>query len=260
MTVLPPKVSLILGAMAACLTLIGSAFRLPILSNLGKIAAVAAVVGFFVYLIILLLDLPRESGGPDTRLTTYLHAFSSDWLTGMSGPLSVPFAALALWVPSASQKAVWACLAVLSVLFASYRVWRNERRYASAQLEAIMSAKDTEIESLKAERDSLKRRPYDEEHRQLAESKVNKLSEVSKDLVCFLLHHGKTEAEELRKHCQHDPEFNDAVQRAREAGLVLNTQTGNPGRSSVLYFWEVNPQFETVLRDLLGKRVAQFFR
>lgn len=117
-----------------CLILVGGAFSFPILSNLGKIAAVAAVVGFGVYMIVLLLDEPRESDGPDMRLTTYLRAFFSDWLTGMSGPLSVPFAAaIALWVSSGSQKAVWGCLAVLSAVFASYRVWRNERKCASAQ-------------------------------------------------------------------------------------------------------------------------------
>jgi predicted nucleotide-binding protein len=130
----------------------------------------------------------------------------------------------------------------------------------SSELEAISLTKDKEIESLKAEVDSLKHLSYDEEHRRLAEGKVNKLPEESKDLVWFLLHHGKQELEDLRKHCTHDPLFNDAVQRAREAGLVIGTQEGNPARASVLYFWEVNSEFKTVLQDLLGKRAQGFFR
>jgi hypothetical protein len=257
--VLPPTVVLVLAAVAACLIVIGGAFGIPILSSLGQIAAVAAVVGFFVYLIVLLLDVSGKSVEPDTRLTTYLRAFFSGWLTGMSGPLSVPFAALALWSSSRNPKVIWGCLAALCVVFASYRVWRSERVRASAQLEAVRSAKDQEIESLKAERDALKRRPYDEEHRRLAEQKLNTLSEAGKDLVYFLLHHGKTEAEELRKQCKHDPEFNDAVQRARDAALVVGTQRGEPYRSSVTYFWEVNPHFEAVLQDLLGNRKTVYF-
>jgi hypothetical protein len=129
-----------------------------------------------------------------------------------------------------------------------------------AQLEAVRSTKNEEMESLKAERDALKLRPYDEEHRRLAEAKVNKLPEESKDLLWFLLHHGKQESEELRRHCTHDPLFHNAVQRAREAGLVLDTQEGNPGRPSARYFWEVNPEFKAVLQDLLGKREPRFFR
>ena len=43
-------------------------------------------------------------------------------------------------------------------------------------------------------KDSPKLRHYNEEHRRLAQQKVNALSEAGKDLVYFLLHHGKTEA------------------------------------------------------------------
>ena len=233
-----------------------------------------------------------EMPDPDTRFLTYLKAFSTDMLTRMSGPLSVPFAAFALWASSRTQKVLWGCLAVLCAVFASYRVWRNERKCAGSQLEAVSSAKaqeieslrlakdeeidslnankdqeiealkvqkDGEIASLKAERDLLKHRPYDEEHLRLAEGKVNKLSEVSLDLVWYLLHYGKTEAIELRKHCKHEPEFDDAVQRARDAGLVKDSYTGDMYRPSARFFWEVNPAFEAVLRDLLGNRKTSYF-
>ena len=51
----------------------------------------------------------------------------ADWLTGMSGPLSVPFAALAVWSEQRQQKIIWGCLAVFAAMFGSYRVWRKER-------------------------------------------------------------------------------------------------------------------------------------
>jgi hypothetical protein len=88
--------------------------------------------------------------GPDTRFSTYLKAFFSDMLTGMSGPLSVPFALLALWVSSHTQKLLYASLAVLCALFASYRVWRNERREASARLNNKIAEVNSLTESLTA--------------------------------------------------------------------------------------------------------------
>jgi hypothetical protein len=50
-------------------------------------------------------------------------------------------------------------------------------------LQATIADKDAEIERLKY-------RDYDVEHLRLAEGKVNALSDESKDLVYFLLHHG----------------------------------------------------------------------
>ena len=82
---------------------------------------------------------------PDTRFRTYLRAFFKDMLTGMSGPLSVPFAALAIWVSSRTQKVLWGCLAAVCAMFASYRVWRYERENASNQI----SSKEDELSEVR---------------------------------------------------------------------------------------------------------------
>jgi hypothetical protein len=79
-------------------------------------------------------------------------------------------------------------------------------------------------------------------------------------LLYFLLHHGKTEAQELRKHCLHDPTFDESVQRAGKQDLLRGTMAPIPGRAGLPYFWEINPMFETVLRDLVGVRQPHFFR
>jgi hypothetical protein len=84
---------------------------------------------------------------PDIRFRRYLMAFFADTLAAMSGPLSVPFAGLALLVSSHWQKVLWGCLAVIGAGFASYRVWRNERKAANDQL----AAKETQIASLAEE-------------------------------------------------------------------------------------------------------------
>lgn len=88
---------------------------------------------------------------PDTRFRTYLRAFFTDLLTGMSGPLSVPFVIAALWVSSRTQKTLYASLAVVCAMFASYRVWQKDRRGASAQL----TEKDSALAQLRERVDFL---------------------------------------------------------------------------------------------------------
>lgn len=139
-------------------------------------------------------------------------------------------------------------LGVTVLAVAQYRAYRG-----------LSVQKENDIERLKRELDAAKRRPYDEEHRRLAEQKVGALSEAGKDLIYFLLHTGRTESEELRRHCLHDPEFNGAVQGARSLGLVLGTMEPIVGRAGHQYFWEINQKFEIVLQDLLGRRNAHFF-
>lgn len=61
----------------------------------------------------------------------FLRAFWGRWFTAMSGPLSVPFAALAVYVDSKWLKILFGLLAVICAVFASYWVWRR------AQLRAL---------------------------------------------------------------------------------------------------------------------------
>src|SRR5439155_7782740 len=135
---LPPRVSLILAMAGMCLRVIGGVFHSPLVNRAADLAGAAAIVCFGVYAI-LLLALPEEVREPDIHLLTYLRAFFADWLTGMSGPLSVPFAALAVWSEQRQQKIIWGCLAVFAAMFGSYRVWRKERILAYEQVLLLKS-------------------------------------------------------------------------------------------------------------------------
>ena len=97
------------------------------------------------------------------------------------------------------------------------------------------------------------RTEFDLAHRRLAAEKVSKLSQTSRSLVLYLLHHGKTELNELMKKCQPSEQFHEAIQQARGEGLVIDSVDGNTARPSTRYFWEVNPSFAAVLRELLEK-------
>jgi hypothetical protein len=55
----------------------------------------------------------------------FLHAFLSRWFIVMSGPATVPFAVVALYVNSVWLKALFGLLAVGCAVFSSYWVWRR---------------------------------------------------------------------------------------------------------------------------------------
>lgn len=133
-SILPPTISTVLAVVGACLTVIGGEFYWPIIFKAGHAALIAAVVLYLIYLLYLLLKPLGAHDEPDTRLLTYLRAFFSDWLTRMSGPLSVPFAAAAVFSPNRLQKVIWASLAVVAAIYGSYRVWRKERLTAYEEI------------------------------------------------------------------------------------------------------------------------------
>lgn len=68
----------------------------------------------------------------------FLSAIGKDWFARMSGPLTVPFTILALFLPSSAAKILFAVLAVVAAIVTSYRVWKSE--YDRAQsLERLFS-------------------------------------------------------------------------------------------------------------------------
>jgi hypothetical protein len=187
---------------------------------------------------------PRELSGPlsllnalDATNEAQLHQF----VENISGRLSLPLQSTASYLRS-----------VAHVKGLAGGVPEAAARDSASALQKTIAERDTEIEKLK-------HRPYDEEHRRLAEGKVNGLREISKDLVWYLLHYGETETNDLMRRCKHAPEYLDAVQRARETGLVLDIRTGNPGQGTEKYSWKINPEFKVVLQDLLGGRKTTYF-
>jgi hypothetical protein len=60
---------------------------------------------------------------------------------------------------------------------------------------------------------------FEVEHTSLAKVKLSRLSEPSRNLVIYLLHHGKTEATELMKKCEHQDQFSTPLLIARRCAL-----------------------------------------
>jgi hypothetical protein len=75
----------------------------------------------------------REDKRPlEAGFGAFLRSFGESWLTLMSGPLTVPFAVATIFVPGL-YKLLFGALAIVSGVFSSYRVWRNERERVNAQ-------------------------------------------------------------------------------------------------------------------------------
>jgi hypothetical protein len=142
---------------------------------------------------------------PDARIRSYLTAFFNDWLTGMSGPLSVPFAAAAVWSSGHVQRVLWGCLAVAAGVFGSYRVWRKERIDACAELETLRAEKDTdvaqrdaEIATLNARVAELSRNPFADDLLQHVRQVVGySMTHNGQLLLRWLLIHGRIHYSEL---------------------------------------------------------------
>jgi hypothetical protein len=63
---------------------------------------------------------------PDLSFWGFIRAFGEGWTTMMSGPLTVPFAIAALYLPG-YPRPIFASLAVVCGLYSSYHVWRKAK-------------------------------------------------------------------------------------------------------------------------------------
>src|ERR1700739_2834058 len=94
----------------------------------------------------------------------FLRAFTTDWLTLMSGPLAVPFAIVATFASGWSRDLLL-LLAAACIIFASFRVWERQQE---------------EIIRLKV-------RPYDEAQQQLVNAKLAPLGSDERDVLRYFL-------------------------------------------------------------------------
>jgi hypothetical protein len=67
------------------------------------------------------------------KLGKFFAAIFSEWLSGLSGPASVPFVVAALYVSNSLLRLLYGSLAVLLGIFSAYRIWSREYDRAEAQ-------------------------------------------------------------------------------------------------------------------------------
>jgi hypothetical protein len=192
---------------------------------------------------------------PETNVGTYLKSFFGDWFTLLCGQLSVPFTAIAVWWARApSARVLWACLAVIAFFVASYRVWRKERISGSQALAELQKRSSFEVSALKEQISTLTRKPYDEELGRQGAALIARLSPEGKNVLRNLV---AQEPIEIGRH--YIPQVAQDIQDqqislAFGSGIVRHdiVRTGNG--NIIRQDYVINPQFRTVLRDLLYDR------
>lgn len=98
--------------------------------------------------------------GPTIR--NFLRAFGDQWFTRMSGPLTVPFAIAALVVPGTILKLLFAILAIISGLFASYGVWAKERLAVLKAKEDVVTVKNDVLKTQERLKEEIEKRGHPE--------------------------------------------------------------------------------------------------
>ena len=183
----------------------------------------------------------------DLKLRAYLRSFFSDWFTGMCGPISVPFAAVAVWTTARYAKVLWGFLAAACFLTASYRVWRKERKAGNDRAEKLRQ----EIGKLQEQIAALRRKPYDEELERLGGELLALLSEDGKRLLCYLL---QNEPLDVKRQFVKDISVDHQLQQlgiAMSMGIVRHHRVYVASGMLLRTDYEINAQYRPVLQDLL---------
>lgn len=162
----------------------------------------------------------------------YIRAFGHDWLTAMSGPVSVPFLIAATYF-SGWSRALLLALGVTCIIFASFRVWKTQQ----------------------AEIVRLSVRPYDDALRARVLGALHQLGADGRDVFRYLLQFGEREQQTLYADAGIDHnEFGQILTRINETGLLSRDERQRPGRAGLDSFWSVNRQFVDALRDQVFPR------
>lgn len=266
LAILPPTVSLIAAVVGLCLVWLSGPFDMPVLAKFGSLSLTASMVGFGVYLLVLILTPANREPHSDSGLLDFLRVVFVDWTTRMSGPLSVPFAALAIWSTQRYQKIIWVALAILSLMVAFYRVWSEERKTRRLELEALRSQLSETVSEKNAEiakRDQVITDLTSKPKRSLAEQRdyetaKNVLERVGPKGMAALRH---LRAQGAQTFGFYPPSILPPGMSADElrmiystcasAGVVSAQDGGKPGRGETTY--SIAPPMRTVLAELLAE-------
>ncbi len=128
----------------------------------------------------------------------------------------------------------------------SAKIENDNLRHGVTQLEK-------EINRLTAENTKLRIRPYDEAQRQTVQSKLKTYSDTERDLLRFLLQRGETDGQTIYKVSQDGNEFAArALSRLKLDGFLRRRDSTE--NFNLQGYWQVNPIFADLLRDLLYPR------
>ena len=178
----------------------------------------------------------------------------------MSGPLSVPFAALAVWASNRGQKILWGCLAAICAVFATYRVWKGERVRASLDIDSLKSSQESEINSLRTKKDAeiavlsgkvqeLSRKPYSEELERMAKQVLfQQMTLEGRIALRHLMIHEPIEVGRTFTHDITQDRLHAQLGVAMQSAIVQHRVEEHGLRRT---YWIINPRFRPILERVL---------
>src|SRR5258708_6511257 len=155
----------------------------------------------------------------------FLRAFGHHWLTLMSGSLSVPLLIATTFV-SDWNKVGLLLLAAACLIFASFRVWRNQQQ---------------EITGLRV-------RPYSEAQLGIVREMLAPLGSDERDLLRYFVQFGDREQQKIYTDAGiNENDFGGILTRVKGTGLLNREERKKPGRAGTELFWWVTERFTAVL-------------
>ncbi len=172
------------------------------------------------------------SDNPLHSFWDFLRAFGHHWLTLMSGSLSVVLLIATTFV-SGWNKFGLLLLAAACLIFASFRVWRNQQE---------------EITRLRI-------RPYDAVQLGIVRGMLAPLGPDERDVIRYFVQFGEREQQRVYAEAGiNATQFGGILTRADESRLLDREERPKPGRAGTDLFWWANEQFTAVLKDELFPR------
>jgi hypothetical protein len=191
-------------------------------------------------------------------LSTYIRSFFKDWISGMCGPISVPFTVLAVLVQTQYLKLLLAILAAICFLTASYRVWHNERlarladgRDFQRKIDGLRQTFEHQIERLQGQILQLSRKPYNDALGRQGSDLIQRLSSNGQRL---LRHLHQNEPLEVGRRMFIDVSDDEQAQQmgiAMQMGIVRHNEVRVGSGMLLRTDYVINPNYRAVLQDLL---------
>jgi len=166
------------------------------------------------------------------RLGAFLAAFTTNFLTKMSGSISA-LAAIAGLFFSGFARISLCVVAAVSFVVASYAIWKSQQ-------EEILR---------------LRKRPYDGAVKSFVTSQLASLGADHRDLLRYFAVSGEVWVENLQTDCGVAAGLlNPVLTTTAGTRLIVREERAIPGRAGTHLFWWIAPQYLPVVKDALFPR------
>ena len=157
-------------------------------------------------------------------------------------------------LPSRLHQSIAYLIATL-FLISAYRAAWVLNADSDRQIAILRSQLDEQEATFRSEIETARKKPYDDNQRNLVAEKIGKMTARERDLLRLLLQRGPTDTFEVRGLWVGEKMDADQLLNVlKSAGLVTHRVEPTLNAARTLAIWEVNPTSAIILKDLLYPR------